>query len=612
MKKYLIIIFIIAAGVITYAVFSSLSKSGKNILQRSPDENIQIPKVLFLTTGGNEGNGELSQGVVVAIQSFNKNGAFVWLDNRDVLVQPEVLRKYSVMIIPTSIGYHDGDKKYSLTYLSDLEMENISNWVSRGGVLIAEENTGRNNLDESDRAELNAELNSQNWKLSDVFGIKMKEIDLSGYSIIENGNNIWGGKVKETITENEWALVPTEVTSGKVKVMAEWTNGIDKIPAIVQNDFGKGKAYLLTSTYILHPSNDGGVSGIEQIEKFYEYVLNNFPGKTNPGFEMNPWPDGKSTAFCISFNSDGEEDRYKNVLNFLKTENLSATFFIDSSLSAGEEKILEENKNISLQSNLYSKQDFSRATYSEIARQILLDEQKFSKTFTGMRFPYNSTNFYGLIYANDKGYIFDSSIGVDHLTNYSGSVFPYNIPVALNSYYKTLDLLELCPVKNEDVFYFQKAEQESEYTDEDQRNDAHLYQKYLFDFYNFVVEKNEGLMVYSGNPEYTGFSEITMLPLKNLADTLKTKNCWMTSLGEVAAYRNKLKVLSVYVSQSGNEITLKINLPEGILIKGFSLKIDSRLKSSGGTISSDIKEINGKNYIIADVKNNDEIKWVTE
>lgn len=606
MKKYLIISGVIILGVIAYATISSLTKSGKKII---PDQSeaYKLPKVLLLTTGGLEGNGELSEGVVVAIQSFNKKGAFVWLDNRNVLLQPEILAGYSLILAPTSIGYHDGDKKYSLTYLSDIEMENIANWVKNGGTLIAEENIGRNNLDEKDRADLNAELNSKNWILADVFGIKMKEIDLSGYAIDEKENNIWGGRIKQTISENEWALVPTEITSDKVKVLAEWTNNNDKVPAIIQNDFGKGKAYLLTSTYLLHPSNDGGISSIEQIENFYNYVLDDFPGRKISDYELNPWPDGKSTAFCISFNSDGDIEKYKSVLNFLKKESLPATFFIDSSFSDEEKNLLNENKNILLQSNLYSKQDFSTATYSEIIRQFLMNEQLFGKKFTGIRFPFGSTNFYGLIYANDKGYVFDSSIGVDHLTSYSGSVFPYNIPVALNSYYKTLNLLELCPVKYEDVFYYQKADAGNEYTEDIQRSDAQLFQKYLMDFYSFAVEKNNGLMIYAGSPHYTGFSELTMAPLKSLTDTLRTKNCWISTLEEVAEYRNKLKELNVQLSESGKEIKLKIILPEQITVKGFSLKLKSKPENVRVTDKYDLKEINHVYYLITDVKKNDEI-----
>ena len=605
MKKYIIILSVIAVGILAYTIIPALTKSGKILTEEK--QTAILPKVLFLTTGLSEGNGELSEGVDVAIQSFSKKGAYVRLDNRDVLLQPEILSVYSVMVLPTSIGYHDGDRKYSLTFLSDLEMKNISDWVRNGGLLISEENIGRNTIEGTDRAVKNGELNPESWKLSEVFGIKMRERDMNGFSIEEKDVKIWNGRIKEPITENEWALIPTEIISDKVKVIAEWVNGDERIPAIIKNDFGKGKAILLTSTYLLHPSNDGGVSGVEQIESFYLKALNNFTDTENNVPELGQWPDGRTSAFCISFNSYGETANYESIVNFLRKENLPSTFFIDSSFNEENKKILESDKNIIIQSGLYSRKDFSAAGFSEMTREIIMNEQMFGRKFTGIRFPYYSTNYWGLLYADEKGYIYDSSIGVDHLTNYTGSVIPYNIPVARDSYYKTLDLLEFCPVKNDDIFFFQKSEKREDYTDELQRYDAQLYEKYLLDFFDHAVAKNNGIMVFEGNPAYTGFSEITMQPLKKLCDTLRTKNCWMTSLDEAAGFRNKLKVLTVGISESGKSIKLKINLPEGIIINGLSFRLRTKPLNISANNKYDTKEINGNYYLITDAKNGDEI-----
>ncbi|MEP7146657.1 MAG: beta-galactosidase trimerization domain-containing protein [bacterium] len=605
MKKYLIILSVVAVGIIAYALIPVLSGRGK--IYTTNNESRMLPKVLFLTTGVEDGNGELSLGVITAIQSFNKRGAFVWLDNRDVLLQPDVLAKYSVMIIPTSIGYHDGDKKYSLTFLSDAEMENISNWVRNGGTLIAEENIGRNTMDEADRAYLNGELNPATWKLSEVFGIKMKERDMDGFSIEEKDVRIWNGRVREPIDENEWVLIPSEIISDKVKVLAEWKNGEEKIPAIIQNNFGKGKAFLLTSTYLLHPSNDGGVSGIQQIENFYNYVLDGYSQDNKIRCELSPWPNGNTSAFCISFNSLGDAEKYNTVVNFLKAGNIPATFFIDSSLTDEQKKILQNDERNSLQSGLYSPKNYSTANYPEISRQIILNEQKFNEHFTGIRFPYNSPNFWGLIYADGKGYIFDTSIGVDHLKGYTGSVFPYNIPVSKDSYYKTLHLLELCPVKNDDRFYFERSETENDYSGDMERNDAQLFEKYLLDFFEHAVNKYNGIMIYQGQPQYTGLSENSLRPLKNLTDTLRTKNCWITSLDEVAKYRNDLRDLSVGISESDNAAGLKISLPDQTVIHGLTFRFIEKPDRVDAKNKYDLKEMNGLNYLITDVRNGDEI-----
>ena len=94
-----------------------------------------LPKVLFITTGDGDGRGTVSDGVILAMQEFNQNGALVTLDNRKVLYDLDEMAKFQIMILPTAHGYHDADRKYSLSYLSHLEMENISNWVKAGGIL---------------------------------------------------------------------------------------------------------------------------------------------------------------------------------------------------------------------------------------------------------------------------------------------------------------------------------------------------------------------------------------------------------------------------------------------------------------------------------------------
>lgn len=605
MKKYIIIISVFVFAVAAFFFIPKLSKSKKLVFR---SENFRMmPKVLFLTTGGASGNGELASGVDIALQSFNRRGAFVWLNTREILLQPDLLSNYSIMLIPTSIGYHDGDKKYSLTYLSDQEMQNIKDWVNAGGTLIAEENIGRNKIEEIDRVGEAKELNPDNWKLSDLFGIKMIERDLAGFSIEEKDVKIWNGRIKQPATENEWALVPGEIISDKVKVYGEWTNGEEKIPAIIRNDFGEGKAYLLTSTYLLHPSNDGGVSSIDQIERFYDFVLSGNLDQKKFYHEINPWPNGFTGAFCVTFNPGGDSLNYLTLLRFLEHEKIPATFFVDSSVSADRLQLLSESKHLSLESDLYSTEDFSSAGFSAITHQILLNEEVFKRKFRGLRFPFNNTNFWGLLFADERDYIYDSSIGVDHLTSYSGSVFPYNVPVAKNEYYKTLNILELCPVKNSDNFYYQKAESQQEYADEQQRSDAQLFEKYMLDFFNFVMQKNNGLMIYSGSPKYSAFSEITLQPLKKITDTAKAKNCWVTELKQVTDFRNLLKVLSVHSSEDDHGVMLKINLPDHVSVKGLTFKFKdkpSRVKSSG---SNSIKEYLGSFYVVADVENGDVI-----
>lgn len=607
MKKTIVIVSVLAAALLGYFFIPGYFKA-ENKKTPVKNEAKVMPKVLFMTSGIDEGSGYIAEGVTVAIQTFCKKGIFVWLDNRDVILEPEILSEYSVIVMPTSVGYNDGDRKYSLTFLSDFEMENIKNWVNNGGILITEENIGRNHSDGTDRVDANGELNESNWKFSELFGFKMKEIDMNGFALEETSEKIWNAGIKEKSDENEWMLIPTDITSGKIKILGEWIRDNEKIPAITCNEFGKGKAYFFTTTYILHPSNAGGVSSIEQIENFYDYVIKTSGLSNKFEVEINPWPSAYTTAFCAGFNSAGNPDQYRRLNDFLKTENLHATLFADSSVNTEELDIIKGNKDFNIQSGLFSGKDISESNYSEAVQEIVMNEQHFGNKFSGLRFPFQKTNFWGLIYADEKGYKYESSVGIDHLTGYEGSVFPYNIPVSQNSFYKTLNMLEISPANGRDENYFPGSINDKDYTEEDQRTDAQLFSRYLLDFYEFVTGKYNGLIVYSGSPGFTAFSEITLQPLKKLVDTLRTNNCWITGFDEVTSFRNSLKNLTVGISESGNEINLTVRLPKDAEIKGLTFRMKSKPAEVKTTGSNNVKEIKGLYYLITDVKDGDTIK----
>jgi hypothetical protein len=607
LKKTIVIVSVLAAALLGYFFIPGYFKA-ENKKTPVKNEAKVMPKVLFMTSGIDEGSGYIAEGVTVAIQTFCKKGIFVWLDNRDVILEPEILSEYSVIVMPTSVGYNDGDRKYSLTFLSDFEMENIKNWVNNGGILITEENIGRNHSDGTDRVDANGELNESNWKFSELFGFKMKEIDMNGFALEETSEKIWNAGIKEKSDENEWMLIPTDITSGKIKILGEWIRDNEKIPAITCNEFGKGKAYFFTTTYILHPSNAGGVSSIEQIENFYDYVIKTSGLSNKFEVEINPWPSAYTTAFCAGFNSAGNPDQYRRLNDFLKTENLHATLFADSSVNTEELDIIKGNKDFNIQSGLFSGKDISESNYSEAVQEIVMNEQHFGNKFSGLRFPFQKTNFWGLIYADEKGYKYESSVGIDHLTGYEGSVFPYNIPVSQNSFYKTLNMLEISPANGRDENYFPGSINDKDYTEEDQRTDAQLFSRYLLDFYEFVTGKYNGLIVYSGSPGFTAFSEITLQPLKKLVDTLRTNNCWITGFDEVTSFRNSLKDLTVGISESGNEINLTVRLPKDAEIKGLTFRMKSKPAEVKTTGSNNVKEIKGLYYLITDVKDGDTIK----
>jgi len=609
MKRIIAPVLIVSALIaIAYAALPLFDKKTENVkVHQKVEKASMLPRVLFLTTGSTEGNGEIAEGVSIAIQKLTKSGAFVWLGTREYLLQPERMSEFNVIIAPTSFDYHDGDRKYSLTFLSDSEMRNLANWVKEGGVLISEENIGRNTTDDVDRLSRGGELNNGNWPLSEVFGLKMREIDLVGFTLEDKNSGIWNGMIKDTLAEDEWAIVPTELISEKIKVLAEWKRGNEIYPAVLENNFGLGKAFLLTSTYMLHPSNDGGVSSIEQIERFYQYALSSLPGQSGMRYQINPWPDAHSSAGCITFNSTEDIAKYRMILDFLNLEDVSAGFVIDSVSTPEIISILNENKYAELISGLSSKTDFTGSTFSENSRAFIEIEQSTGLNFKGVRFPYRSSNFWGLMYASGNGYVYDASIGIDHLSGYAGSVFPYNIVLARDSFYKATDMLELCQIIANDFDYFQLPDSVNDYTELMQREDAALFSKYLLDFYEYVSKRNDGLIVFTGNPDYTAFSELTMKPLKDLIDELRKNNSWLATPLSIVEYRNKLKTLKISSKGADKIVTLNVECPDGIVIEGLSIKLDSRPVDVSTSGKSEIKEVGGKYFLITDVKNSDEM-----
>lgn len=610
MKKILVISLISAIVIgIGFAAMALLKK--KNVARvELPvfEKSRMLPRVLFLTTGTTEGNGEIAEGVSIAVQELTRKGAFVWLGTRDYLLQPEKLGLYNVMVAPTSFDYHDGDRKYSLTYLNDKEMNNIREWVKQGGILLTEENIGRNTLDDVDRLSQGGELNEKNWPLSELFGIRMKEVDLSGFVMLDKSSGIWSGTIKDTVTENEWALIPTETTSKDLRVLAEWKRAEEVYPAVIENRFGSGKAFLLTSTYMLHPSNDGGVSSVEQIEKLYDMVLSSLPGQSEPQYSLSPWPDGFTSAAVITFNSSDDKQRYELISAFIRQESIPSTFVIDSSVTEEIITFLSELPGSELISGLGSRRDFTASSLSDNARAFLDLEQQTGLKFKGVRFPFRSANFAGLTYASQNGYMFDASVGIDHLAGYAGCVFPYNIPLARDSFYKSTDMLELCQVLGNDYDYIRIPDSTEDYTQEIQRENAALYSKYLKDFFRYVSKRNNGLMVYSGNPDYTAYSELTMLSLKGLLDEIKASNTWITTASQVVDYRNRMKGLLIQATQEAGGVVLKFRCLDGSGIEGLTLEMKKRPSDVSADSSYELKELEGKNYLIMDIKDGEEVR----
>jgi hypothetical protein len=607
MKKKTILT-VVMIGIVLLGVYYFIPSGTSQHAQN--EKSYMLPKVLILTTGASEGNGILAQGVVIALQTFNKQGAYVKLDTRNILLDTTQLSQFNLMILPTSMDYHDADRKYSLTFLSDEEMINIKNWVKKGGLLIAGDNTGRNTLESIDRINLLQKLTPDNWVLGECFGVSLKEKNIQGYHVEGTIDDVLKGTFIPEKELEEWVLVPDSICSKSLKSLAYWVDGKNKMPALLENQYGKGLAFLLPSFYLLHPANDGGYWSAEKIQHFYEYALKEFYLERNNKIQLNPWPFAHDYAFCVTLNGAGNEQQYERMLSFLDKEKINPTIFVNGAMETGMQQHLAD-KSIQLQSNGFKRVSYNTPDYPSMMRDILLNQNHWKRNFKGFRFPFTRTSFWGMMSLNDAGYHFDSSIGVDNLNTYYGSVFPYNIPVSHDMYYKTLNLLEISPTLNDD-YHFYKNLVEIPGENDLQLNDALLFEKYLNNYWEYGVKPYNGMMVFIGHPLYTGYSDTTMIPLENLVKKVKSENTWITTTEEISNYWTQLGNFQFTVSEeNNNSITIRIKGINDAILSGLTLKLNAKpvsIKINKG--SYQLLEKHQQVYLVVDAFADQEITLV--
>lgn len=537
-----------------------------------------IPKVLFVTTGDGDGRGTVSDGVILALQELNKSGAFVRLENRKILHNKEELSKYSVMILPTAYGYHDADRRYSLSFLSDSEMRNISNWVKDGGTLVSDVNLGRNKISGEDRITKAGEFTSDNWILADCFGVDLREINLENFHITNSEIDAWSDDITDKFDSNEWTPVVTKITSDNAKVLASWKNGETLYPAIIQNSFFEGNTILLGNFSVIHPASDGGFSNATEIQAFYKYVYDLAVSGRKYSIDVNPWKNGALTAFCLTFDDGGSAEEYDMVIKLLKKYKIKSTFFVTINIPDELKKKIKEERLINLGSHSHTHVDFRTISYSQTVAELLENSSDFNTNFRGFRFPFTNNSFWGMMVLEELDYVYDTSIGVNHLDFYRGSVFPYNIPIFKDGCYHSLDLLEISQNYHDDWYYFQDVLKDKTYDANRQKTDSAKFDSYLRRLWKRAIVPNHGLMVFLSHPMYSGMSEITMQPLENMIKLAQKDGAWITDLDEVADFWNKRKDLNIFIKEKDNSVTVNFDLKDNTIIENLSMKLPQKPK----------------------------------
>ncbi len=559
-----------------------------------------LPRVLILTSGTNAGNGVMAEGVILAIQAFNKRGAFVTLQTRDILLDSAALSRYNIMIALTAAGYHDADRKYSLTFMSDEELKTIRDWVKAGGILIAGDNIGRNMMDATDRTSLYGEITPGNWALGECFGLSLVERNMKGFRIDGSINQDLSGNFVPEFRDDIWVLTVDTVVSDSLRVLANWVGGQVRIPAMIQNHYGKGLGILLPSSYMLHPANSGGYWGAEEIDGFYKYILEQFNRLNHCSVSFNIWPGAHDYAFCATINAAGNPDEYKREFSLFKDEKVEPSVFVSSKLDSAAHDML---KDYAIQSNGFVKLDYQAAQFYEIKRNIIQNELYWNRKFSGFRFPFTRSSYWGFECLSTSGYSFDSSIGLDNLENFYGSAFPYNIIISANGLYKNTDMIEISPVLHDDYYFYENLLTDN-YPDNDISRDARLYQKYLMNFWELVVKPSNGLMVWLGHPLYSGHNDSTLFPVKQLIEKVKSENTWITTIESVAEYWKSLAKMQLLVNENESSADVFVAFPDSTLIREVSVKTLRPVKSAESKNGAcKIVKKDSLNYVLFDAYN---------
>ena len=564
----------------------------------NPALSQQLPKALFITTGLQNGNGTLPKGMVIALQALNQKGVVCRMETREILYNREQLFQYNILVLSTALGYHDADRTYSLSFMADEELEMLREFVAAGGVLIAGDNVGRNYPDGTDRVVVFQRLTPENFPLADCLGGTLEERFMDDHHIELKIGNQLEGTFRERPAHSKWTLVMDSILSDSIKILGEWKLGAESLPAVTQNRFGKGTAYLLATSDFLEPVHAGGEFSTQQISDFYHYVIDDFQQRNHILFELNPWPNNYQQAFCVSLNAFGTLNQYQRIFNYLDQEDLQPVIFTNGLLDQKVKAYLTDKKAI-LQSSGYGYQRYGLLNYPEALNDIVKNENHWERQFSGFRFPYTTPSYWGLMVLEKKGVQYESSIGANNLSFFHGAVVPYNLVISKDQFFTTTDIMEIAPVYHDDYHFYQDFLGENEPRPKDVEKAVELYEDYLLNFWETGVQPYHGALVYLGHPAYIGKSDTTLTPLKSLITRVKQENTWLTTLDEIASFRQDLSKFSFFVEEDDDGYMIRTHAPADIKIENLSLRIPFELKNASVKWGSvQVKKVDQSSYVI--------------
>ena len=607
-KKYFILIILIVAGL--FVAGCGQNKTSKTAI---PQDAKPLPKALFVTTGVNFKleDPALPPAIVLAVQELSKNGIPVKLADRNILYHKDKLMHYQMLILLTAKDIHDADREFSLSYMTDKELENIKDFVQKGGFLISGDNVGRNTYEGDDRILKSGVLNPENYALSEVYGMILNEVNIKNYAVSGLKKPFENDK-KAGYDDDVWIATGEKAISDKLDTLAIWHNGSKTYPAVTRNQYGKGVSYLIGLSDWLVPANDGGENSIAQIEKFYDFVAQDYYKQKALPVQRNLWPNAHQGAFAVSFNIADTLPPYKFVIKKLKGQQIEPTFFVSGTVKKEIRDFLKKQK-VDLASNGYLYADYTSMDFADATQDILQNEAVWQEKFTGFRFPFTTPGYKGMLALHQNGYTYDSSISANHLDFILGSIVPYNLVLAGQDYYQTTDIFEVAPTYHDDYFFIGKLKTGDYKTPVQLRNDVLRYGQYLQDYWRYAVKPNKGLMLVLAHPDLTGHNEQTFSALQKIIDTVKTQNVWLTSLPSVVRYFKDNERLSVLVKNDNNQAVIYVKAEPDVRIKNYAVRLDFKPeKAVASTGTAEIKQIDDVYYVVFDAVGGQVVEIVLE
>lgn len=543
-------------------------------------EALVYPRVLFLTTGS-DGLGLLPSGANICLETFSALGAYVEVADKSVLLERARLDSVRVVVAPTIAGYHDGDRQFSLSYLDSAAMANLQEWVRSGGILVAGENIGRNTIEGEDRAVSGGVVEASEWPLAEVFGYSMREADLTGFRMVRDSVTGLLSGYRDQLTrvlDGDWLLVPVE-SAGTFRTLARWTNGVASYPAVTLNSCGRGWGILVPHFLLLQPSIDGGAADVPAIVGFWRGVFELALGD-GPKVYFNPWPGACRCALAVTLNETGGDDAAVGPKAML-TELTRAggmdrvTVFATGLVPIPVLEFLKGDRRVELASLSFRHPRFSELDYCRTLWELVRFEDHVRTPVHGFRFPYSNRTTAGMFILGRRGYKYESSIFVDHIAGYGGTLFPYNIPVWVRDRYCLVtDVLELSPAVEDWSFYGAGALGQS-YPVAAQERDAQRFGARLKSVWSELVRPRRGMMVLNLHAQYSGYSDVTLEPVRSfLADVAGHGDVWLAGLEDIADWWNAWRNVAVRMRAQKDRIVLSLINRNPKPVRGLTIRLD--------------------------------------